>query len=493
MTDPALIAPAYALAHVDPHYFESLSIEDQLAVAFDFDLWLRPDQRVPPHDFVSCGWVGGRGLGKSFAIAVEINRRIEAGECSAPALMAPNKERVKEVQVDFLVDTSPPWFRAEPYNDSVRWPNGVVATAYTPESPGKPRSGNHDLSWMCEIVDWCEGGRKEAFNNLATATRVGRAQTFWDTTGQGSNEVIEYLLAACDRDPIANMLRRGTSFDNPLLSRKYLRELVARYVKGTRRYDEEILGLTFLGKAGALWQREWIERNRVAQPPLRPDLVIVSLDPSMSDSPDADEAGASVLARTVDQHIYIIDDLSGRQRPERWVSAAVDRCMLDASGILYERNHCGDMPRDLVKVIARERGLVVEILTDDKKPFPPRRPGTIYVRSITTRNDKGERAEAPAALYAKNLVHHCSVFANLEYEMTNWGPGEKSPNRLDSVAQGIAELAGLRDQTRRPGALTLQHAADMQRQLGTALRKPTSSRPLDLARPQSIRFLPRIR
>lgn len=463
------IAPAYALAHIDPNWFDRLSDIDRLVAAFDFDLWLRPEQRVPTHDFNSCGWIAGRGLGKSFAAAIEINRRVQAGECRAPALMAPNESRVQEVQVKFLVDTSPPWFKAEAYSGSVRWPNGIEATAYTPEAPGRPRSGNHDLSWLCELVDWAPTTRLDAFQNLATATRVGKAQIFWDTTSKGKNEVIQYLLAECERDPIANVVRRGSSFDNPLLSRKYLRKLCSQYVRGSRRYNEEVLGLSYAESAGALWCQAWLDDNRIAAPPVNPELVLVSIDPSLSDGPEADEAGVAVLARDRRKHIAVLDDLSGRQKPEKWAAAAVERCMRDATGVLYERNHAGDMPRDLITLAARERGLRVEVL-GEKQLFPPRRAGTIYIKSITSRADKGTRAEAPAACYQRGLVHHVGTFELLEAEMTSWEPGMKSPNRLDAVAQGVTELAELRDgEAKRDTARDIEAAARLQKDLRAAL------------------------
>jgi phage terminase large subunit-like protein len=465
------ISPAYALAHTDPAFFDSLSDLERIVLAFDFDMWLRPDQRIPRYAWRSFGLDGGRGFGKSYCVSTEINRRVQIGEARSIALMAPTEDRVKEVQVDFLVATSPPWFRAEPYRDGVRWPNGVEALAFTPEAPGRPRSGNFDLSWMCEIVDWEATGRLEAFRNLATATRVGKAQIFWDSTSKGKNEVLQHLRSENRRDPIANIIRHGTTFDNPLLSKAYLKATIAQYVKGSRAYDEEIEGLAFDESAGALWRQVWLDENRSAAAPEKPEIVLVSLDPSLSGGPEADEAGVCILARDTSKHIHVVADLSGRQAPEDWCRKSVDRCALDAAGVLYERNHAGDMPRDLIKVQAAARGMRVEELHDDKEPFPARRPGTIYVRGITSKQGKGTRAEGPAALYQQGRAHHVGVFDLLELEMTTWEPdGGKSPNRLDACAQGVAELAGLRQADPKAAGNECQRAAAAQRLLHAALR-----------------------
>lgn len=466
-----LISPAYALAHVDPEWFDRLSDAERLAAAFDFDLWLRPEQRVPRYAFSSYGILGGRGLGKSFQIAIEINRRVEAGELTSLALMAPNEDRVVEVQAAFLVALSPPWFKAERYADSVRWPNGVVPEAFTPAAPGKPRSGNFQACWLTELVDWPAATRWEAFCNITTATRIGLAQVFWDSTSKGKNEVIQHLLREADHDPRANIIRRGTMFDNPLLSKAYLRKEVRKYVAGSRRYREEVLGEVFAEAAGALWQQQWLEVNRLTLPPDRPELTIVVIDPSQSDKPDADEAGVCVACRYDRKHVAILRDLSGRQAPEAWAIAAVERCQRDAAGIVYERNNAGDMPRDLIKVHAAQRGLRVEVLTDDKRPFPSRTPGVIYLRSVVARDTKECRAEAPAALAKEGLVHHVGVHDMLELEMTTWEPGGKSPNRLDASVWAVAELAGLRQAAPpKTEGRDIQAAADMQRQLRESLR-----------------------
>lgn len=472
-----MIAPAFALAHVRPDIFADLSDAEALIAAFDLELWLRPDQQIPRTPWRSFGFQGGRGLGKSLAISVAINGRVESGDAHTIALMAPTLDRVKDVQVDFLIATSPPWFKAVEHDKGVLWPNGVEARPLTPEAPGRSRSGNYDLAWMCEIVDWQATTRWDAYQNLATATRTGKAQIIWDTTSKGKNEVIQHLVAEHKRDPAKNIIRTGTTFDNPLLSRDYLISVVSQYVKGSRRYAEEILGQIFAEAAGALWQQAWLDDHRVPFAPRDLELEIVSIDPAQSDRADADEAGCTVLGRGRDGAIYVLEDLSGRQAPEAWATAAVDRCERGAAGVVYERNNAGDMPRDLIKVIAAARGMRVNVLPDEKCPFPRRVPGVIHIRVVTSRQDKGARAEAPAALYGQGLVHHVGTFGALELEMTTWEPdGRKSPNRLDACAQGVAELAGVRLATKKDQRADVHAAQHAQKMLGGLILAGTSRR-----------------
>ena len=464
-----LIAPAAALAHVDPSFFDGLTGAEAVATLYDLGLWVRPNQRVPLGDFRTFGIVAGRGYGKTLGFAYEMNRRVESGECTRPALMAPTEDRTRDVQVKALLETSPPWFRAEPIGNTVRWPNGTQAEAFTAQCEGLSRSSNFDLTWLTEIVDWPASTRLEAFRNISTATRVGKAQIIWDTTSKGKNEVIAHLLAECERNPRENIVIRGTTFDNPMLSRKYLRAIVAQYVVGSRRYQEEIEGKVFAESAGALWQQHWLDEGRRTMAPAQAAITIVSLDPSLSDHESADEAGIAVACRDGAGEIHVLADYSGRMRPEQWASLVVDRCIRDAAGFIYERNHAGDMPRDLVKVKAAERGLRLEIVEKDK-PIPPRRHGIIWCKGVVSERNKETRAEPAAALYQQGRVHHVGALDLLELEQTTWEPGSgKSPNRLDACVQAVNELAGVKVDLPRDRAADVSTAAAAARELTRVL------------------------
>lgn len=458
------VSPAQALAALDPGFWDSLSPAERAVALFDESLWIRPNQMVPDKDFRTFGICAGRGFGKTHGIAYWINYCVERGDCKAPALIAPTEDRVRDVQVANLVAMSTPWFRAEEYRGSVRWPNGVVAETFTPEAPGRSRSGNFDMTWMTELVDWQpETTRLEAFNNLATATRIGRAQILWDTTSQGKNEVIQHLQRECLRDPAHNILHVGTSFDNPMLSKKYLRALVTQYVEGSRRYQEEVEGKIFAESAGALWQQCWIDTHRRVYKPSDSSVVIVSLDPSLSAHTTADEAGICVASRDRSGHVDILEDHSGRMTPEQWATIVFDRCMLDAAGFVYERNHAGDMPRDLVKLKARAHNVTLVEITEVNKPIPARKHGVIYWRGVISHKNKAARAEPAAELYRQGQVHHAKVHDLLELEQTTWEPsGSKSPNRLDACAQAVTELLGVH-QTESRKAVTPQALDRLQR------------------------------
>lgn len=435
-----MISVVHSLAYVAPDVLDTLP-DDLLALLVHAPaLSLRPEQRIPAGDWRSQGFLTGRGWGKTHAIAVDYHERVRNGVIRRPALIAPTMDRVGEVQVAALLETASPLCPCEAYDGGVRWANGVVAEAVTAEVERPSSGSNYDFVWMTELVRWAPSTRRAAFDDITTACRIGVAQYVWDTTSSGKNDVIAYLLAQHEADPGVHRLVRGTMFDNPLLTRRYLIDEARKYGRGTRRYDEEILGLVFAEAAGALWEQDWIDTYRVNARPLAPVNVVLGLDPAGSADKSADEVGIAKAYLDGAGHVYL-EDLSGRMSPEEYASIVVRECQRDASGVVVERNHFGAHCRDTIKMKAQLSGLRIELLPDPTKRFPPRRPGTIHIREVVSHASKETRA-APVAVLAKaGMLHHVGTLARLEHEQTTWEPGtRKSPNRLDAAVFAVSEL-----------------------------------------------------
>jgi phage terminase large subunit-like protein len=449
-----VIPVAQALAYCDAGHLEALPEAERIVAAFAAELWLRPEQRVPLGAWRSCGLICGRGWGKTHGFAREINRRVLRGEVHPPsassdgiALVAPTEPRVLDVQVKALVAHSPPWFRAEEYRGGVRWPNGARAFAFTPEAPERCRSGNFELAWLTELVDWSPNTAIDTWQAVTTATRVGpRPQYLWDSTSKGKTEVILRLLDQHEAEPAKHLLRRGTMFDNPFLKPGYLRDEVLKYGVGTRRYREEVLGEVFAEAAGALWEQAWIDDNRRAAPRDLYDLIVLGVDPAISTHEASDDTGIIAAGRD-GRDVDVLDDLSGRHTPEQWTAILLDwHLNRGAAGCVIERNRGGNTLVPLIRARAESVGVRVEVLHQDagKQPFPRRTPGRFYVREVWSSDSKASRAQGPSVLYLQGRVHHVGVFTRLELQQTTWEPGStRSPNNLDALAFAVSELAGL--------------------------------------------------
>jgi phage terminase large subunit-like protein len=444
---PREITPASAVAHLRPRLLDDLSEAEQLLALHDVTLWLRPEQVVPPPGrWRSLTYVAGRRHGKTFGIAYDLNRGVEAGDITKPGLVAPTEDDLRKVQVAAIIETAVPWFRPEPYKLGVRWPNGVETLTGTANLE-RPLSGvTTDYVWMTELVKWGNNA-DAAFNDVTTTCSLGRHPRYLvDTTSSGVNRLILRCIAAHNASPDIHLLRRGTMFGNPHLSPGYLATEVGKYVWGSRRAREELLGEAFTETAGALWEQDWIDRGRRAAAPLAPEQVLLAWDPAMSDSHDADEQGlCKACSKRADgrAEVYVTHDLSGRAKPSDIAKRIVAECKLDAAGVIVETNRGGVMMREAIETYARSEGLAVEVLRHDQV-IPRRTPGRIYVKEVKTAHTKETRAHAPAALYQQGRVHHVGTFVQLEAEMVTWEPDSpRSPNRLDACAYVVSELAGV--------------------------------------------------
>jgi phage terminase large subunit-like protein len=412
-------------------------------------LWLRPEQQIPRSRWRYFGFLCGRGFGKSYAIAIEINRRVLAGEARRIGLMAPTLDRVDEVQVSVLIETAPPWFKPERYKGGIVWPNGARGLAFTAENE-HVRGENLDLAWLTELVDWPASTRRAAFDAITTATRVGDCpQVLWDTTSKGKNDVIVHLLERHESDPERYPICRGTMLDNYYLTDDYIRDEIAKYPPGRRR-DEEVYGKVFDESAGALWRQAWIDNHRVLLAPASFSRRVVSVDPAISTRSDADGTGIVVVDLHASGDLYVVHDLSDRLTAEQWTDRVIDHCVNHgATGAIIERNRGADGNVSLVRGRCdaphwRDHRLVVRELTDPAAPFPPATPGVIYVRQVTARGAKDARAQTPAALYEQGRVHHVGQLDDLEYELTTHEPGSPvSPNRYDALVHVVLDLSNM--------------------------------------------------
>lgn len=431
-----------------------LSVTAKAVLPYYDALWMRPEQHLPEHGWRTCGFTGGRGLGKSRTIARWITARVRAGKESQIALMAPSEARVLRVQIKALIDYAPPWFKPVIFNKvCLRWPNGVEAIGVSPGSKAV-RGDNLSLAWATEIVDWSPGPREDALSNMMLATRKGEARMVWDSTAKGRNEVRTALEELNAADPAQHVIVPGTTFDNPIYASDYLRSAWVQ-LPGVRR-DEELFGISFREAAGAMWKQASFDRTRVAECPAL-DWICVAVDPAISTHKSSDETGIMVGGRSRDGHAYCTHDLSGTHDAGVMADLAIDHADPRKPGpqrgrMVVERKHVGHMVSEVMKGRAESRQLRTRVLGPNE-PWPPFDRTCIFIREQNTNLSKGTRAEGPASETELGRVHlvdpgfpDAPRFADLETECTTYvdGATTRSPNRLDAFAYLILELRELR-------------------------------------------------
>jgi phage terminase large subunit-like protein len=483
---PDTIPAAAWLTHVRPGWSETMTDAELVGMMQAFG-WDRADQHIPTHRWRTCGLTGGRGFGKTRAIARYINAHVRAGLSRHVALAAPNVDRAKEVQIAALILYADPDFVPVESKGGLLWPNGVRAVLFSPEAPDGPRGENISLTWCTEIVAWKPSTRAEFFSNLSKATRIDEERILWDSTARGRNEVRTMLEDWHADDPHTHVLLPGTMLDNPLLSTQYLRG-EWRSTHGAKR-DEELLGASFRESEGAAWTQKMLDDTRVdAAPEL--DWICVAVDPATSDDKSADETGIAVGGRGLrDGHAYVLSDLTGKHHASAWPAIVLSHADPRTPGprrgrVVIERKHLGQAAAEVLRSNAITMGLRLRVLDRGEK-WPAFDPGWVYVREQNTNLSKGTRAEGPAAETAAGRMHlvdpgypDASSFTQLENECTTYvdGARQRSPNRLDALVYLVIELRELRLDSTADHAADARVAADLSSRLAASVQAPARSR-----------------
>lgn len=233
------------------------------------------------------------------------------------------------------------------------------------------------------------------------------------TTTPRPTKIIRELVAA-----VTTVVTGGSTYNNIAnLAPAFIEQIIRKY-EGTRIGQQELWAKLLEDNPGALWSRDLLEQHRVVK---FPELVrvVVALDPAATSGEEADEAGVIVAGRGIDDHMYVLEDLSLRASPLGWGRAAVTAYYKNkADRILAEVNNGGEMVELTIRTVD---------------------PDVAY-KSIHASRGKQTRAEPIAALYEQGRCHHVGMFAELEDEMCQWVPGEDSPNRMDALVWAGTEL-----------------------------------------------------
>ena len=204
--------------------------------------------------------------------------------------------------------------------------------------------------------------------------------------------------------------------DNPYLDKEQYEDSLSELDRTTWRQLRE--GDWLAKREGALFSTELIDAQRVTRTPalIR---VVVGVDPAVTSSETSDETGIVAAGLDAAGHCYILGDYSLRGTPLDWARAVVKGFRRhQADRVIGEVNNGGD----LVEMNLRQ--------VDPNIPFT----------KVHASRGKIIRAEPIAALYEQGRVHHLGTFPELEDQMTNWVPGDKSPDHFDALVWALHEL-----------------------------------------------------
>lgn len=398
----------------------SLTTEEAEAYIYDWEgFWARTEQ-LPP-DWAWYVWLllFGRGGGKTRSGSELVIKWASEGY-SPIALVGATAADVRDIMVEAgdssILKISPPWFMPhyEPSKRRLTWSNGVYATTYSGDEPDQLRGPQHQKAWVDEPAKYKYP--QDTWDNLMFGLRSGINPQTVVTTTPRPIKLIKELIA--DK---RTAVTRGHTMDNEAnLAPDFLRYVQRKY-GGTRLGRQELDGEVLDDNPNALWTRDQIDDLRVKK---YPDLtrVVVGVDPQGSNKNEAADTGIVIggIARIAGVlHGYVLADLTMSGSPGRWASAVVAGYHnFKADRVIGEVNFGGDMVESTIKT------------ADPQVSF----------KSVHASRGKIIRAEPVSALYEQGRMHHVGFFPELEDQMCEWVPGDKSPDRLDALVWAIHEL-----------------------------------------------------
>lgn len=407
-----------------------LSTADLVALKFTWRVWARAEQVRPPDPWEIWLLLMGRGSGKTRSGAECIREWVEEGFRKF-ALVSATPADFREVMLEGesgLLNVFPPPERPtyQPSRRRLVFHTGAVAHVYSAhkhEDKSGMRGPQHEKGWGDEPQKWQYPGN---YDQLMFGMRIGaNPQVVLTCTPRRIKLIRELVARAKARDGV--VMSVGSSHRNIAnLSDVFIKQIIRKY-EGTRLGRQEIEGLLLEDVDGALWQLEWIERDRL---PSAPRLVrtVVAVDPPGSVGLEAAECGVIVAGVGEDGQGYLLEDVSLNGTPAQWAEATITAFhRWGADCIVGEANNGGEMVRHTIRSAAGAANLPVKLVWASKGKYRRAEPISLLNEQVDPATGRGR-------------VHHVGVFQQLEDQMTTWVQGETSPDRLDAYVWAFTEL-----------------------------------------------------
>lgn len=341
---------------------------------------------------------------------------------------------VAQGQPSSIVSISPPWNRPKyfPTKAQVIWKNGTVGYMFSADEPNRLRGPQFHWAICDEFAAW---RYPEAFDMLMMGLRSGdHPRCVVGTTPKPLPHVISLYKQAKDEDDPSVVFSGGTTYENKENLAASFYQFVVRRYEGTTLGRQELEAEILEDSKGSLW-KSWMFNMRGFRtavdrlPAMR--RIVVAIDPAAKargenelvtkDQQDYAETGIVVAGISESGDGYVLDDLSASVGPNEWANIAIAAYRANhADRIIAERNNGGDMVENTIRMT-------------------PDGPNISY-SDVTATRGKEMRAEPIVALYEQGRVHHVGVFGEMESQLTQWAPGQKSPDRLDALVWALTEL-----------------------------------------------------
>lgn len=290
--------------------------------------------------------------------------------------------------------------------------NGSKLLGFSAHEPDRMRGPQYHYAWGDEVAAW---RYEDAFDQLNLGLRLGKRPRLCLTSTPRPTKLIRQIIS----DPRTYVVR-GSTFENVALSQDVLDKWRDKY-EGTRLGRQELYAEILDDVEGALWTHTLIDRERRKAENL-PDMrrIVIAIDPAVTSGANSDETGIVVAGLGEDNRYYVIEDESGRYKPDEWANVAIKLYRQhSADRIVAEVNNGGDLVERMLRIV-------------DK---------SVSYRPVRASKGKITRAEPISSLYEQGKVSHIGSFALLEDQMCTYVGGGNSPDRLDALVWALTDLS----------------------------------------------------
>ena len=392
----------------------------------------RPEQIMPPGDWLIWLVLAGRGFGKTRTGAEAVRQEERSGRSGTIGLIAETAADARDVMVAELLRIYPKADRPvyTQSNRRVQFANGAVAFTYNATEPDQLRGPQHDFIWHDELAKWRYA--RETWDQAQFGLRVGMRPRQIITTTPRPIDLIKDIVAGREG---AVAITRGKTADNAAnLPTSFLTQITARY-EGTRLGRQELNAEILGDLPGALWSMATLDAYRLREQPAM-GRIVVSVDPAITATEESDENGIIVAGVTQDGRGVVLQDASMRGSPNEWARRAVSLYRSwEADCIVVEVNQGGDMVANTLRTIDPN----------------------VNIHEVRATRGKHLRAEPTASLYEQGKIAHVGGFPELESQMTQMTitgyEGDGSPDRLDALVWAMTELFPAMTQRASSGAM----------------------------------------
>lgn len=236
-------------------------------------------QQIPPEDgWTECGFMAGRGFGKTRVGAEWLGRvAFEDPQALPRCVVAPTQNDVRYTcfeGVSGLLNVIPPECVSD-YNRTdliLTLTTGAMIRGFSAEKSARLRGPEHADAWCDEIAAWGKDA-VDTLDMLKFGLRIGPGPRLLWTSTPKPVEIVRRLTT----DKPQRIIVRGATFDNKEnLSESFIEEL-SQY-EGTKIGRQELYGELLDPEEAGIIRRSWFRLWPADRPLPKFDWIIMSLD-----------------------------------------------------------------------------------------------------------------------------------------------------------------------------------------------------------------------